>query len=91
MCDYPIFDIETTINQLFMNILFNWDNIKILPDVISAVNMETNNMCKIFKEQNPTMRDSFIQAFALSFLIVMMHVVESNGTSSLETNQVMDY
>lgn len=72
------FDFETIMNRLFMNILFNWDSIKCKSNIMSSVDMDTNNLCIYFKEQNPMIRDSFIQAYVLSFYIVMLHIIGSN-------------
>lgn len=78
MRNYLPFDFEATMNQLFIHILSNWNTIKYNSDIMSAVNMDTNSLCRYFKEQNPTICTSFVQAYVLSFLIVMKHVIESN-------------
>ena len=68
-------DVEKTMGTIFLNVLFNWNSIKEIPHVMSCLDMNTNSLCRQLKQNDPTQRDGFIQAHVLSFLILMMYIM----------------
>lgn len=62
---------EEIICNFFMNVIFNWNNISQNPHVMNVVNMNDNILCQKLKSENPSMKDSFIQAHVVTILILM--------------------
>jgi hypothetical protein len=68
-------DVEKLMSTIFLNVLFNWNVIKENTQVMCCLDMNTNGLCRQLKQNDPTQRDGFIQAHVLSFLIIMMYVI----------------
>ena len=64
-------NIDHTLSRIFLEIIFNWDQIKDNCNVMETVNMNTNTMCKYMKLNNCNVDNHIIQAYVLSFLIVL--------------------
>ena len=73
LTDYQ--NIEKTMSRIFLNAIFNWEQIRESSSVMQVLNMETNSMCRHMKASNPSMRDQFIQAYVLSFLLMLFLIV----------------
>jgi hypothetical protein len=83
--DNFISHIEKTMGSLFLSVLLNWSNISQDQNIMSALNMESNNLCKTLKYQNPAYHDSFVQAHVLTLMLTMI-VVLSRGINSQPEN-----
>lgn len=68
-------DIEKVMSTIFLHVLFNWNNIKQNTNVMNCLDMNTNSLCRQLKNNNPTLRDGYIQAHVLSFLIMMAYMM----------------
>ncbi|VBB17852.1 hypothetical protein YASMINEVIRUS_315 [Yasminevirus sp. GU-2018] len=68
-------NIEKTMGRIFLNTIFNWEQIRENSSVMQVLNMETNSMCRHMKMSNPSMRDQFIQAYVLSFLLILFLIM----------------
>ena len=68
-------DIETVMIETLLNVIFNWSTIKQDINVMDILDMRTNEMCIQLKNRNPTMKDSHIQAYAYTVLIMMAYVL----------------
>jgi hypothetical protein len=77
-------DVEAQLNKMFMYVLLSWDKIRQVSNIMSVLNMNTNKMCMMLKEQRPMMYDSHIQAYVLSFLFTMMNVINTDSMNQLD-------
>jgi len=57
--------------KIFLSVIFNWHTINQDEQIMSGLNIESNGFCIHLKRLYPTMRDEFIQAKALTLLIIM--------------------
>lgn len=76
--DYQNIDyqnIEKTMSRIFLSVIFSWNQLRENEEVMNILNMNTNNMCRHIKNTHPNLRDQFIQAYVLSFLLVLFLVV----------------
>lgn len=93
--------LERTTNfmmKVFLNVLFNWTTIKQNEQIMNLLNMETNSMCRLFKNQNPTLHDVYIQANVFSLLLMLWFAMVIPTTlpipmaistpTTMETNQL---
>ena len=67
--------LDRMMTNTFISIIFDWENIKKNKKMMDTLNMETNTLCIRLKEQNPSMRNSFIQAHVLALLMMMMTII----------------
>lgn len=65
-------DLDKIITKVFLTVTINWNNISLDNDTMNVLNMETNSLCKHFKEQNPTLTDIFIQSYVLTMYMIMI-------------------
>lgn len=68
-------DMNKTMTDIFLNVIFNWSEISQNQQVMSALDMRQNSMCRYYKSINPTIRDSFVQAHVLTVLLMMFLIV----------------
>jgi hypothetical protein len=57
--------------KIFLSVIFNWNTINQDEQIMNVLNIESNGFCIHLKRVYPTMRDEFIQAKALTMLIIM--------------------
>ncbi len=67
--------LDKMMTNTFINIIFNWESIKQNTLLMESLNMKSNSLCQKLKEQNPTMRNSFIQAHVLALLMMMINII----------------
>lgn len=68
-------DLGKLMSDVFVNVIFNWSTLSQDPQIMNVVDMNRNSLCQKLKAENPTMRDSFIQAHVVSILILFMIVL----------------
>ena len=68
-------DIDQITKDVYLCVIFNWANISSNSDVMQALDMEQNSLCRNYKLQNPGMRDAFIQAHVFTMLLMMFYIV----------------
>jgi len=73
--------IEKTMGCIFLHMLLNWHKIKEIEQVMNTLDMNTNSLCISLKNNDPTLRDHFIQAYVLSFFILVLYL----NTAPLQT------
>ena len=61
--------------KVYMNVIFNWSTISQNRQVMNGLDIETNTLCYYFKTQNPSLRDSYVQAHVLSLLLMMWIII----------------
>lgn len=61
--------------KVYLNVVFNWPTICQNQQIMTALDMDTNAMCRYHKSQNPSLRDSYIQAHVLSLLLVLWIII----------------
>lgn len=71
------YNFEDDVNNLYTEIIFNWSQIREYEEVMNVLDMETNTLCVKLKENNPMLRDEFVQARVLTILLVMFIMVSS--------------
>lgn len=79
MEDYNINNVqnifEKNMMDIYLRVIFNWNTISKNEHIMKVLNMNTNNICKKIKNNNRNMRDSFVQAYVFSILIIMIFAV----------------
>lgn len=63
------------ISHIHKHILMNWDKIKNDKDIMNVLDVDTNNMCRYYKINNPELDDKYIQSHTLTFLFLMLFIV----------------
>jgi hypothetical protein len=69
-------------NDIYLNTIINWVNIRQNSTVMDVLDMNKNTMCIKLKNENPMMRDSSIQSYVLSLLIYMFWSICTNFSNN---------
>lgn len=66
---------EEKIKEIYFNIISNWDNIKYDKNIMNVLDMRKNSMCRYHKSINPNLNNSYIQAYVLTYYIMMLLII----------------
>lgn len=78
-------DVEKTMSTIFLHVLFNWNKIKENEQVMNCLDMNTNSLCRKLKQSNPSQRDGYVQAHTLSFLFMMVYIMNISTQNLINT------
>lgn len=78
-------DMKTLIGKIFLEVIFNWSNIRTNETIMNTLSMETNTFCKRFKEKNKYMHDELIQAHVLALLLLLLMIIIQNNNNTEDT------
>jgi hypothetical protein len=62
-------------NQIYLSIISNWNNIENDISIMNALNMENNTTCIKYKEQYENVEDKYIQAYVLTQYLILYCIV----------------
>lgn len=63
-------DTDKIYSEICVSILLNWKEISQNKKYMEILDMEKNKLCKYFKSMNPTSTDKYVQAHALTSMII---------------------
>jgi len=79
MEDYNIKQVQSIFEKnmmdIYLRVIFNWSTISQNEHIMKVLNMNTNNICKKIKNNNRNVRDSFVQAYVFSMLVMTIFSV----------------
>jgi len=64
-------DMDMDMERIFLEISKNWNELEKNETVKEMVDMKTNNLCKQIKNDNPHLRNSYIQSLVFTFIYTM--------------------
>ena len=65
-------DMNNLTDKVLINVMLKWHDIQENQEIMDGLRMDKNTMCIYFKNQNPLLDDSYIQARVLTFLLMMI-------------------
>lgn len=74
-------DLDENHASIFLSVLLNWETISKNKNVMTAVDMEKNSLCRSLKLQNPSYEDIYIQAHVLAALLMTIISVSRSLTT----------
>jgi hypothetical protein len=66
---------EDMTSHTFLHIIYNWATIRQNSQLMNILDMQANTMCRYFKQLNPLVIDSFIQARVLTFVLLIFCII----------------
>jgi hypothetical protein len=84
-------ELESSFTNLFIDVIFNWNTIKQNGQIMSNLDMQSNNLCRQLKIQNPTMRDCFIQARVFTITLILVFSIITPIRNVFDSDGSWDY
>lgn len=69
--NHNIIDNNNDMEKIFLEISKNWNELEENEIVKEMIDMKTNNLCKQMKNDNPHLRNSYIQSLVFTFIYTM--------------------
>ena len=70
-------NIETIAADTYANVINNWDEICAYdPSILVVLDMNTNSLCHYFKQSDPLIGDTHIQARVLTVMMIMYCIMD---------------
>jgi hypothetical protein len=79
-------NIDRTMGHTLLIVLLNWNNISQNESIMTVLDMETNNLCKMVKIKNPEYQDSFVQAHVFTIMLMLMMMMSSVFSRSINND-----